>query len=155
MRLLLAGVTFAWFTIALLESLLIVGVGALVFGVAWGDPVAASALVLVYAAAGAAAGLLMGAVGRNEDRVAAIGPASGMVLGALGGCMMPLEFFPPTMLAVAHLTPHYWGVTAWQELVFDGAGIADIAPQLAVLAGFALVLAVLASRSLRRELTGT
>lgn len=155
LRLLLVGVMLAWFTIALLESVLIITVGAVLFGVAWGDPVAAGSLVLVYAAVGCGAGLLLGTLGRNEDRVGAIGPAMGMVLGALGGCMMPLEFFPPVMLAVAHLIPHYWAVTAWQELVFDGAGLVDIALQLGVLAVFAAVLVSWATRGLRRELTGS
>jgi ABC-2 type transport system permease protein len=148
------GVMLAWFCIALLESMLIIGVGLVVFGVTWGDPLAAVTLVFAYSAVGSGAGMLLGTLGRNEDRVAAIGPATGMVLGALGGCMMPLEFFPPVMLAVAHLTPHYWGVTAWQELVFDGVGLAGIAPQLGVLVAFAVVLMGTAATMLRRELSG-
>lgn len=154
LRLLLFGVLLAWLSVALLESLLIVTVGAVAFGVAWGDPVAAGVLVLVYGAVGSGAGLLLGTLGRNEDRVAAIGPATGMVLGALGGCMMPLEFFPPVMAGVARLTPHYWAVTAWQELVVDGEDLRGIVPQLAVLAAIGLVLVGTATLGLRRELTG-
>jgi ABC-2 type transport system permease protein len=154
LRVLLLGILLGWFCVALLESALIMGVGTLAFGVRWGDPVAAVALALVYAATCTGAGLLLGALGRNEDRVAAIGPATGMVLGALGGCMMPLEFFPPGMLAVARLTPHYWGVTAWQALVVDGAGFGVIGVRVMVLGGFALVLVGLATVVLRRELTG-
>jgi ABC-2 type transport system permease protein len=155
LRVLLVGVMLAWLAVALAESVLIIAVGAIVFGVEWGDPLAAGVLVLLYAAVGAGAGLMLGTAGRNEDRVAAIGPATGMVLGALGGCMMPLELFPPPMLAVAHLTPHYWAVTAWHELVLDGEGLAGITPELVVLSLFALVLVGAATVGLRRELTGT
>ena len=42
---------------------------------------------------------------------------------------------------------------AWIGLVFDGDGVGAIAGDLAVLAGFAAVLGLLASRRLRRALT--
>jgi hypothetical protein len=42
---------------------------------------------------------------------------------------------------------------AWIALVFDGAGLGDVAGDLAVLAGFAVVLGLLARRQLRRALT--
>lgn len=151
---LLVGVLIAWFAIALLESVLIIAVGAVVFGVGWGDPVAASLLVVAFAAVGAGSGLLLGALGRDEDRVSAMAPMFGMVLGALGGCMVPLEVFSGPMLSVARLTPHYWAVTAWQSLVFDGAGVEAIAGSLAVLAAVAVVLIAGAVLALRRELTG-
>lgn len=151
--LLVFGVLLAWFLIALLQSLLIIVVGAVAFDVSWGEPLGATAVVLVYGAVGAGAGLLLGAVGRDEDRVSAIGPATGMVLGALGGCMVPLEVFPPAMLAVARLTPHYWAVTAWQQLVLDGDGIGAITGQLAVLGAFAVALLGAATLVLRRDLS--
>jgi ABC-2 type transport system permease protein len=147
-----AGVAAGWFALAVLQSLIIVVVGALVFGVDWGDPLAATALVAVYAAVGAGVGLLTGAVGRDADRVGAIAPVIGIVLGALGGCMIPLEIFPPTMRAIAHAVPQYWAVTAWQRLIFDGAGIAGIAAPIAVLALFAIVFLGLAGLVLWRDL---
>jgi ABC-2 type transport system permease protein len=153
LRVLLVGVLLAWFAVAMVESVFIVVLGRVLFGVRWGDPMAAAALVTVFAAACTGAGLVLGTLGRNEDRVSAIGPATGMVLGALGGCMVPLEVFPPAMVAVARLTPHYWGVTAWEALVFDGDGLVAILPRLGVLAGFAVVLVGVATVALRRELT--
>jgi ABC-2 type transport system permease protein len=147
------GVTAAWFLVSLLQSLLIVTVGALVFGVSWGDPIAAGALIIVFSAVGAGAGLLVGSMGGNEDRVSAISPPAGIVLGALGGCMVPLEVFPDGMLTVAKAVPHYWAMTAWQRLVFDGDGIGAIAIPLVVLSGFATVFVALATRALHRGLT--
>jgi ABC-2 type transport system permease protein len=84
--------------------------------------------------------------------VGAIAPVVGIVLGALGGCMIPLEFFPPSMRAVAHVVPQFWAVTAWQRLVFDGAGIAGIAGPVGVLAAFAVVFLALAAIVLQRDL---
>ncbi|MCL4291784.1 MAG: ABC transporter permease [Acidimicrobiia bacterium] len=148
------GVGLGWFATSLLQSLIIVVIGAVVFGVDWGDPLAATALVLVYSLVGAGAGLVIGVVGRDEDRTGAITPIVGIVLGALGGCMVPLEVFPDTMTTVAHVVPHYWAMVAWQKVVFDGAGIGSIVPSLAVLGGLGAVCVVVAGASLRRDLVG-
>ena len=47
------------------------------------------------------------------------------VLAALGGSMMPLEFFSPTMLTVAHFTPHAWAAMLCARIA------ADVTPQVA------------------------
>jgi ABC-2 type transport system permease protein len=146
------GVSVAWFLVSLLQSLLILGVGALVFGVSWGDPIAAAVLVVAFSAVGAGAGLLVGSVGANEDRVSAISPPVGIVLGALGGCMVPLEIFPESMTTVAKVVPHYWAMTAWQQLVFDGDGLGAIGVPVAVLVGFAAAFGLLATKALHRTL---
>ncbi len=67
--------------------------------------------------------------------------------------MVPIEFFPDTMQTVAHLTPHAWGLDAFAELVRQDGTIADILPELAVLALFAAGLLALASWQLRKTLT--
>lgn len=149
-----AGVGAAWFVVSLVQSLLIVAVGGLLFGVSWGDPVAAGALLVVYAAVGGGAGLMVGALGANEDRVSAISPPLGIALGGIGGCMVPLEVFPDAMRTVAHAVPHYWAMTAWQRLVFDGDGLGAIVTPLVVLAGFALVFTWVAAWAMHRDLVG-
>ena len=93
-----------------------------------------------------------GAFGGKEDRVGAITPPIGIVLGAIGGCMVPLEVFSPTMRSVAHLVPQFWAMSAWQQLIFDGAGIDDIAGPLLALAGFAAVFLSGAVWALHRSL---
>lgn len=149
----LLGLGLGWLALALAQSALILAVGGLLFGVRWGDPLAAALLVLAFALVGCGAGLLVGAVGRNEDRVSALAPVIGIVLGALGGCMVPLEVFPAAMEAVAHAVPHFWAVRAWQQLVFDGDGVSAILPSLAALTGFAAAAIALATAMLRRQLT--
>lgn len=143
----------AYLCIGLLESLLIVGVGAAVFGVGWGDPVAAAALVLVWALVGTGAGLLAGSLFRTPEQAGAIGPAVGIALGMLGGAMWPLEIVTPLMQRLGHLTPHAWAVDGWIEVLSRGGGITDIAAPLTVLAGFAVALLTLASIRLGRRLT--
>ncbi len=149
------GLTASWFLLALAQSALILVVGALAFGVDWGDPLAAALLVVLFAAAGAGAGLLAGAVFGNEERLGAAAAPIGLVLGALGGCMVPAEFFPDSIRTVAKAVPHFWALEGWQTVLFDGGSVADIAGPLGVLALFAAAFVGLGSVLLRRSLART
>lgn len=148
------GLGAAWLALGIVQSAIILAIGSLAFGVWWGDPLAAALLVVVFALVGCGAGLLVGAAGRDEDRVGSITPIAGIVLGAIGGCMVPLEVFPAAMRAVAHATPHYWAVESWQRLIFDRAGVVDVLPALGVLLAFGVALTGAAAVILRRDLTG-
>jgi ABC-2 type transport system permease protein len=89
-RAIVQGETTTYLALTLLQSLLIVGVGALLFGVDWGNPIAAGALVALWALGGTGAGMLSGSVFRTPEQASSIGPTVGMVAGMLGGCMWPL-----------------------------------------------------------------
>lgn len=146
------GLGAGWVVLALVQTAIIIALGALAFGVDWGDPVAALALVLVFAFVGAGAGLLLGAAVDSENTVGAASAPVALVLAAIGGCMVPSEVFPDSIRTLSKATPHYWALEAWKELMFDGAGISDIATQLGVLAAFAVVLLGASAVVLRRSL---
>ena len=104
-------------------------------------------------AVAAGAGVFVGTLFRNEQQAIGISLLLGLGLGALGGCMVPLEVFSPTMRQVAHITPQAWGNDAFAKLVGHGASIVGILPQLGILAAYAVVLLVLAAWRLRRVLS--
>jgi ABC-2 type transport system permease protein len=147
-----AGVGAGWLVLALVQTAIIVAIGALVFGVDWGSPPAALVLVVVFALVGSGAGLLLGSMLDSENTAGAASAPLALVLAALGGCMVPVEVFPDSIRTVSKATPHYWALESWKELMFDGSGIADILPQLVVLGGFAAVLLVASALMLRRSL---
>jgi len=140
------------FAMALAQALLIVAVGAVAFGVSWGNPLGAGALIVVWALVGAGAGMLVGTVFRTPEQATAIGPAAGIALGMLGGCMWPLAIVSHLMRTVGHVTPHAWAVDAWTALLARGGTVVTIAPQLGVLAAFAAGLLGIATVRLRRSL---
>ncbi|MBP6730090.1 MAG: ABC transporter permease, partial [Microthrixaceae bacterium] len=146
------GLAAGWIGLAVLQSALVIGITWAAFGVTWGDPMAASALVVVYGLVGCGAGLLVGVIGNDVDRVAAVTPVIGLITAALGGCMMPIEIFPPTMVTIAHAAPQYWALRAWHAVIYDGVGLGGVAVELAVLSGFAVVLLAGAALGLRRRL---
>ena len=148
----MAGEALSLVTLSLLQALLIVFTGSLLFGVSWGDPLAAGTLIVVWAAVAAGVGLLAGTLFRSPEQASALGPTLGIVYGMLGGCMWPLSIVSPVVRAIGHATPHAWAVDAWTALIARDAGFAGIATDLAVLVAFAVVLMALATSRLGRRL---
>jgi ABC-2 type transport system permease protein len=148
----IAGETLGRVLIAVIQAAVIILGSALLFGVRWGQPIAVAAVVILFALVGAGAGILLGTLFRNEQQAVGISLLLGLGLAALGGCMVPLEVFSPTMKHVAHITPHAWGNDAFAKLVGHGASITGILPQLGVLAAYAAVLLTLATWRLRHVL---
>jgi ABC-2 type transport system permease protein len=143
--------------VALLQAGLIVVVGALLFGVDWGDPVAVAAVVLLFALAATGASILLGTLARTSEQVTAIAPPVGIALGMLGGCMWPLEIVGPTLRTIGHATPHAWAVDALFAVVATGAGLTDLGRELAALGAFAagfLLVALLAFGRVLRSAHG-
>ena len=152
-RALILGETLAQLVLALLQSVLIVGIGALAFDVHWGDPLAAGVLVTVWALVGTGAGVLAGALFRTPEQVSSIGPMVGIALGMLGGCMWPLALVPDWLRTAGHAAPQAWAVDAWTTLLSRGGGLTDVLRDIGVLAAFAVALLALATAALDRRLT--
>jgi ABC-2 type transport system permease protein len=149
----ITGETLGRVLISCVQAFVIILGSALLFGVNWGEPAGVAAVVVVFALVAAGAGVFVGTLFRNEQQATGISLLLGLGLGALGGCMVPLEVFTPTMRQVAHITPQAWGNDAFAKLVGHGASITGILPQLGVLAAYAVVLLALASWRLRRVLS--
>jgi ABC-2 type transport system permease protein len=149
----LAGIGAAKLLFALVQSALLVGIGALLFGVSWGDPLAAALLIVVFAAVATAVGLLVGSMASDADQAQSVAIPVAIAMGMLGGCMWPLDIVPAAMRTAGHAVPHAWAMDAWIGLILDGDGVTAILPELAVLTGFAVVLGLIAARRLRSVLT--
>lgn len=123
------------------------------FQVQWGDLVGVVAILLTFGLVGAGAAMLMGAVFRNDQQAGGVAVVIGIGLAALGGSMVPLEVFSPTMQTIAKFTPHAWANEAFAELVRRGGTVADILPELGVLLAMGVGLMLIASWRLRRVIT--
>ena len=139
--------------VAMVQGLYIVAATFLLFRVDWGDPWGALLLITTFSAAGAGAGMLMGATFSNDQQAGGIGVVVSLGLAALGGSMLPIELFSPAMNRVAHFTPHAWALDGFAELVRRDGTVLDILPELGVLTAYAAVLLLLASWRLRVVLT--
>ena len=138
--------------IALFQAGYIVLVSTVAFGVNWGDPVGAAAVIILFSIVSAAAAMVVGSVFSNDSQASGAGVGIGLGAAALGGSMVPIELYPDSVARVARITPHAWANDAMAELVRRDGTFVDILPQLGVLAGFAVGLVLLGAWSLRRAL---
>lgn len=139
----------------LVQGIYIVLVTSVVFGVGWGNLVAVTALVVALSGVGAGAAMLLGSVFRNDQQAGGISVLLSLGLGALGGCMLPIELFSPTMTRFAHVTPHAWALDGFADLVYRDGGLVDVLPEVAVLTAYASVLLALSAWRLRRTITAS
>ncbi len=152
-RTILLGETLGRYAIALVQGVLIVVGTVLLFQVNWGNPLTTGLVIVLFALAATGAAMVMGSILRNASQAGAMGVFLGLVLAAIGGCMVPLEVFPPTIARIAHLTPHAWAIQALDASIATDATPAAVASDLAVLAAYALALLAVATVLLRRTLT--
>lgn len=148
----MAGLTTGRVVIALVQGAYIMLASSLLFGVRWGSLGVAVAVLLVFGLVAAGAAMVIGVLVDSEGAASGLAVGGGLVLGAVGGSMVPLEFYSDTLRQVAQLTPHAWANDAMAQIQRQGAGIADVLPQLGVLAAMAVGVLVLGSLLLRRSL---
>lgn len=151
-RLLAAPVPRATILLAKLVPYLIVGMiqfgflfglGIIAFGMkVGGSPLALAVLTLAIVTCAVCFGLLIAAIGGSERGIGSVGSVTLLVMGMVGGCMVPRLVMPPLMRTIGLAVPHAWALDGYLELlVRQGAGLADVAPQLGALLGFAALFA--------------
>lgn len=149
-----AGEALGRYFVALLQSAVIVGATAVLFGLDWGSWPATVAIVASFALVATAAALLVGALVDNDSQSSAVGLSLGLALAALGGCMVPFEIFPDWLRTVAHITPHAWAVDAFTEVIQRGGNLGQIGVELGVLTLYGAALLTGGSYALRRSIVG-
>ncbi|MBD1536863.1 ABC transporter permease [Arthrobacter sp. S13_S34] len=148
----LAGQALGRFGIAAVQGGYIMLGTALLFGVDWGNPLLAGLVLAFFCAVSAAAAMVIGSLMDNDAAASGVGVGLGLVLAGLGGSMVPPEFFSETLQAVSRVTPHRWAYDAFAYIQRHDGTLADILPQLGVLAAMALALLALGSFLLQRSL---
>ena len=154
-RTVLLGEAAGRLAVALVQAAIIIVGTSVLYGVDWGDPLATGVVTLLFCLVGAACAMLLGASASNDAQASGVGVVLGLGLAALGGCMLPLELFPETLRRIAHITPHAWGLDALAEITRRDGTLADVLPEVAVLAAFAGVLLTIASWRLRAVVLAT
>lgn len=137
--------------VAQITFLVVAGVVAnRAFGIFIGDhPFQMWLVLLIFALVAASLGVTLGAWIEDPDRAASIGVILTMVMAALGGCWWPLEIVSKPLKTVAMLLPTGWAMQTLHGLISFGRTLGELSTNLLVLAGFAVLFSVLASRSLR------
>jgi ABC-2 type transport system permease protein len=148
----LLGMITGQFSYGLVQMLLLVVIGVLLLKVPWGqNPLALLLLLISFGLAAVAMGIMLGTFTRTPSQASGMSIALGMVMGLLGGCMLPLEMFPPAVANAAKVLPTTWAMMGMTQLTVYNAGLIEILPYAAVLIGFALVFFVVGILRFRYE----
>lgn len=130
--------------------ILLVGT-TLLFGVDWGENTFATvAIGLAEGVAAAGFAMTLAALGKTERAIGGLGPALIMLFAATGGSMIPAEFLPSWLLPVQYISPPYWAVNGFLE-VMRGADLSDVLLNIVVLLVIGLVLFLFGVWRLRYE----
>jgi ABC-type multidrug transport system permease subunit len=147
---LLSGKALSRFLLAAVEILYFVLIGALIFGLDWGDNIGALLMVLfAYAVGASGLGLLLGTLGRSADQAAGLGVLSALLMAALGGAWWPIEIVPKFMQYVAFAFPTGWAMDGILKAMTMGNTAASLAVHTVVLLLFGLASLVIASRTFK------
>jgi ABC-2 type transport system permease protein len=95
-------------------------------------------------------GLLIAVLARSAVQATTFGGVANLVLGAIGGVMVPKLVMPPVMQDASALSPMAWALEGCWDILLRGGGAAEVLPEAAALAGFALVTFLIATRCFPR-----
>jgi ABC-2 type transport system permease protein len=141
----LLGHLLAMFVMIFLQMLVLILFGQLVLKLPYfGQPLATLLVTIASAAFCASLGLLIGVLAKNEDQATVFAIIPMFVLAGLGGAWMPLEVTPEAFQRIAMFTPLAWIMEGFKDIIVRGQGLAAIAPAVAVLAAYSLLLFTLA-----------
>jgi ABC-2 type transport system permease protein len=138
--------------VASFEAAILVGFGALIFHVPWGNAPLAVVMVLgslILCCTGL--GIMLSALMRTRSQLSAITPVLSTAMAMIGGCYWPLEITPPFMQKLAMLTPSGWAMLGLKISVARGMGVAAVLLPCAVLLSMAAVYFVIGLTRLRLE----
>ncbi len=136
----LLGVIVGQFGTALVQMLLLVGVGIVIMGLKWGQsPTGLAAMLVSFGLAATALGTFLGTFVKTEEQASNLSILFGMGMALLGGCWYPLEIFPQSVQTAVQVFPTTWAMQGMTDLVMRGQGFEGVMMESAVLLGFAVL----------------
>ena len=134
------------------QSVGLLFVGRVLFGVHWGNPFGVGLVVGLLALAFSGASVLIGTWARTQEQAIASSVVIGIAAGMLGGCVYPLDVVDSTVRNVGHAVPQAWAMDAFIKLIYHHDGLSAVLPEIGALAVFAIVLCGLGLRLSSRKL---
>ena len=118
-----------------------------------GSPLLAYAVALLLALGAVNLGIFLSTFARTELQVIQFIPLVIVPQGLLGGIFWPVEQLPPFLQVVARLMPVTYAIEGLRAVMIVGADLTSRVLQvdLAFLAGVAILLVALATRTIRRQ----
>lgn len=148
----ISGNMLGFFLLGLIQFSVLIAFGQIVLNVNWGrSPLGVLLVVLAFTLAVTGLGTLLSVFVRTSAQASAFAVLLSMVTSMIGGSWWPIEIAPSFMQKIARITPQYWAVNAFNNLITRGFGIESIIINLEILAGIAVVSLLLAVLFFRFE----
>jgi ABC-2 type transport system permease protein len=118
-----------------------------------GSPGLAFVITLLLAISAVNLGIFLSTFARTEFQILQFIPLVVVPQGLLSGIFWPVSSLPGVLEPIARVLPMTYGIDGLREVLIKGSGLGHAAVQLdlAVLAGFAILLVVAATLTIRRE----
>ena len=107
------------------------------------SPLGLILIAILVALCSTSLGILLAALCRTESQVGGVSSVVLWVAGLVGGAFIPAFVLGDFLNTIGKVVPHYWALQAYNDLTIRGLGVADILPELGILAGFVVVFSVI------------
>jgi ABC-2 type transport system permease protein len=118
-----------------------------------GSPILAFVITLLMAICAVNLGIFLSTFARTEFQILQFIPLVIVPQALLSGIVWPVDQLPGILEPIARVLPMTYGIDGLREVLIKGSGLSDWAVQfdIIVLAGIALLLAVAATLTIRRQ----
>ena len=138
--------------IAVLDAVLIVGIGIVMFNVKiTGNPIEAMGIVLLGSAAFLSIGFMLASFLKTEEQATGVVQIVQMPMMFLSGIFFSFDFLPGFLQTIARLLPLTYLGDALRQVMVNGTQVAPLGLDVAILAGWLVVCLTIAGRMFRWE----
>ncbi len=127
------GTSLAGLVLGLVSMTVLVVATTVLVHASWGPPPLVALLVLSAVIAAMGISTVVATLARTPQQAGGLNAIVALSLAAIGGVFIPLNQAPEGLVMVSQITPHYWFLRGINSLASATAGLADIAPSVAVL----------------------
>ena len=150
----LVGYAVALLLLGILMVAVVLAIGIGVFGVVVeGSFALLFGVAVLYALANVFLAIFLSNFARNELQAVQLAPLIALPSMALSGMLIPVSSFPDWVQTIAKFVPMYYGVKLFEGIMLKGYGVSDLAFEIAVVAGIAVLFLALASMTVKDRIT--
>jgi len=148
----LAGKFTAVFILVIMQGLVLMIAGRLLFGINWGEPASVALALTGQVIAATGLGVLLISLVKTSRQGGPVLGGGLTAMGMLGGLFtanMP-NALPAAMNAIANFTPQGWVLKAWR-LVMDGSSAGELLVPFAVMMAMGIAMFVIGAGMFRKR----
>lgn len=146
----LSGKFLGVFCMVVIQAVVLLALGRLIFNVHWGSPLAVGMTVVGQMIAVVGLAVLLVSFIKTSRQAGPIFGGALTALGAISGLFTTNINMPPAFVAMGNFTPQGWALRAW-KLTLDGQPAIELLLPFIVMTALGLVMFVIGANQFRRR----